>query len=218
MKTFGLCSVMGALAFVAAGYQAGLFPNAPQPDSAEAVSSEEKPPEAKQVKKPVKARFPQDLARAVRGEGVRQAAAYNPRAKPHRIAILKTSGALFQDWQDKLKEEWQAESVEDTSLIIIIGPQKKIFLERIPYPNGAPPIDRFKYEMEASIVEAKTGRVLANRLFVNVARNIVHIETWDTTALGSPVEFRTVFYWAISGARGGFPQIENPTPIVNVVN
>jgi hypothetical protein len=222
MKTVVLCSIMGGLAFAAAAYQAGLFPNAPQSTAFETVTLEEKPaepkPETKQVKKPAKARFPQDLARAVRGEGVSQAAAFDPRAKIHRIAILKTSGALFQDWQDKLKEEWQADSVENTSLIIIVGPQKKIFLERILYPGGAPPIDRFRYEMEASVVEAKTGRVLANRLFVNVARNIVRVETWDTTALGSPVEFRTVFYWMVSGARAGFPQVENPTPIVNVVN
>ena len=100
----------------------------------------------------------------------------------------------------------------------MIGPQKKIFLEKILYPGGAPPIDRFKYELEASVIEAKTGKVLANRLFVNVARNIVRVETWDTTALGSPVDFRTVFHWAASGARAGYPPVDNPSPIINVVN
>ncbi len=135
-----------------------------------------------------------------------------------RVAIFKTSGHLYQDWQDKLKEQWQADSVENTSLVLVLGPQRKIFVDIIPYPNGAPPISRYKFELEASVVEAKTGRVLANRLFINMPRNIQHIETWDTTALGSPVEFRTVFYWLASGARAGFPPVDNPSPIVTVVN
>jgi len=215
MRTFGMCACVGALAFVLAGYQGGLFREAPQ-----AVDEEEEvAPVAKAVdKKPVKARFPQDLAPAARAEPVPQAADYNANAKIHKIAIVKTNGGLYQDWQEKLKEEWQADTVEETSLVIVVGAQKKMFIEKILYPNGAPPIDRFKYQLEASVVEAKTGKVLANRQFINVARNIVRVETWDTTALGSPVEFRTVFQWAASGARAGFPPVENPSPIVNVVN
>ncbi|HWY87786.1 MAG TPA: hypothetical protein VNX28_13735 [Gemmataceae bacterium] len=215
MKNFGLFGGVGVLAFVLAGYHAGLFrPPVQQPEVGEVVPSEEK----KEAKRPAKSHFPRDIARCARAEPVPQAAAYDPSAKFHRMAILKTNGALYQDWQDKLKQEWQAETVEDTSLVIVVGAQKKVFIEIIPYPNGAPPISRYKFELEASVVEAKTGRVLANRLFINMPRNIVRIETWDTTALGSPVEFRTVFNWAVAGARSGFPPIENPTPIVNVVN
>jgi hypothetical protein len=51
-----------------------------------------------------------------------------------------------------------------------------------------------------------------------VARGILRVETWDTTALGSPVEFRTVFNWVASAARAGFPYDENPSPVVNIVN
>ena len=156
--------------------------------------------EKKEEKAPVKARFPKDLAPAARAEAVSRAAAFNANAKFHRMAILKTNGVLYQDWQDKLKEEWQAESVEETSLVIVVGPQKKKFVEIIHYPGGAPPINRYNFELEASVVEAKTGKVLANRLFINKARDIIRIETWDTTALGSPVEFRTVFQWAASEA------------------
>src|SRR5262249_36290583 len=136
---------VGVLAFVLAGYQAGLFRDLQRSGSseqAEAAPAEEKSEPKKEEKKRQRARFPQDLAPAARAEPVPQAAAYDPSAKLNRMVILKTTGALFQDWQEKLREEWQAESVEDTALVIVVGPQKKIFLERIPYPGGAPPIDR----------------------------------------------------------------------------
>src|SRR5207302_9360635 len=112
--------------------------------------------------KPAKARFPQDLAPAARAEAVPKAAAYDASVKTHKIAILKTSGALYQDWQDKLKEEWQAESVEETSLVIVVGPQRRMSIEKILYPNGAPPIDRFKYQLEATEVADKRGKLLAD--------------------------------------------------------
>jgi hypothetical protein len=221
MKNFGLLCGIGAVAFVLAGYQVGLF-NSTQVDSANADTAQADlapmAPEIKPTKKPAQARFPQDLAPAARAEPVPQAAPYDRSGKLHRIAILKTNGALYQDWQDKLSEEWQAETVEDTSLVIVVSPQRRIFLEKIHYPNGAPPIDRYKFEMEATVIEAKTGKALATRLFVNVARNVQPVETWNTTALGSPVEFRTVVSWVTSGARAGFPPVANSAPIVNVVN
>ncbi len=214
MKTFALCGGIGALAFVLAGYQAGLFRDVPLPAVGEAAVIKENK-EAQKARKPI---FPKDLMPAARAEPVPEAAAYDSSATIHRMAILKTNGALYEDWQDKLKEEWQADMVESTSLVLVVGPHRKTFLERIPYPNGAPPIDRYKWELEASVIEAKTGKVLANRLFINVARKIVRVETWNTTALGSPVEFRTVFYWAAGLARAGFPPADNPQPIVNIVN
>ena len=214
MKNLGLFGGIGILAFVLAAYQAGLFRVVPQAAVMDVIS----PVEKKAAKPEVKAQFPKDLAPAARAEAVPAAAAYNSAAKIYRLAILKTNGTLYEDWQDKLKEEWQADSVENTSLVLVLGPQKKIFVEVVPYPNGAPPISRYKFELEASVIEAKTGKVLASRLFVNMPRKIHRVETWDTTALGSPVEFRTVFNWIAAEARAGFPLVTNSTPIVNVVN
>jgi hypothetical protein len=216
MRTIGLFVGVGGLAFILAGYQAGLF-RASVPSNS--VAGDEPVAEVKKEPvKPLKARFPQDLAPAARAEAVSQAAPFDANAKVQRIAILRTDGKLYQDWQEKLKEEWQAESVEETSLVIVVGRQDKKFVEIIHYPGGAPPITRYKFEVEASIIEAKTGKVLANRQFVNMPRQIVRIETWDTTALGSPVDFRTVFQWAVAEMRSGFPPVPNATPIVNVVN
>jgi len=215
MKTFGMCACIGGLAFVLAGYQAGLFRNLPAVGSGAAASPSE---DKKEQQKQKKTHFPKDLAPAARAEPVPLAAAFDMSAKKHRMVILKTTGALFEDWQDRLKEDWRAESVEDTALVLVVSPQKKIFVDTILYPNNAPPISRYKFLLEASVVEAKTGKVLANRQFINMPRNIQRIETWDTTALGSPVEFRTVFNWAASNALSSFPDVSNTSPIVNVVN
>ena len=221
MKTFGVCATIGAVAFLLAAYQAGLFQivSADVADEDPVIVAEEKPaPEKKpEVKKPPKARFPQDLSPAARAEPVAQAAELDTEAKFHKTVFLKTTGALHP-WQEYLKEEWTAENVEETALVVVLGPQKKTFIEIIHYPNGAPPISRYKYEVEASIIAAKTGKVLANRQFINMPRNIQKIETWDTTALGSPVEFRIVFHWVASVARAGFPVEYNARPIINVVN
>jgi hypothetical protein len=216
MRTIGLFVGVGGLAFILAGYQAGLFTaSAPRNN----VAGDEPVAEAKkQAVKAIKARFPQDLAPAARAEAVLRAAPFDANAKIQRIAILRTDGKLYQDWQEKLQEGWQAESVEETSLVIVVGRHDKRFVETIHYPGGAPPITRYKFQVEASVIEAKTGKVLANRQFINMPRQIVRIETWDTTALGSPVEFRTVFQWAVAEMRSGFPAVPNPTPIVNIVN
>lgn len=214
MKAAILCAALGGAAFFLAAYQAGLFQNLPQAPGAASASAPARPT----TPTPAKARFPKDLAPAARAEPVPRAAAFDPKAKAQRVAILKSTGVLFQDWQDKLKDDWQADSVENTALVLVVGQQRKVFVNTIYYPDNSPPITRYKFEVEASVIEAKTGKVLANRLFINMPRNIQRIETWNTTALGSPVEFRTVFHWLASGAHGGFPVLDNPPPIINVAN
>lgn len=211
MKTFGLFAGACGMAFLLAGFQLGIFRAPEGDDSAETEKKEAL------AKKP-KLRFPLDLVPAARAEAVPGAAAYDPSAQFNKMAILYTTGKLHHEWQERLREEWQAENVEETALVVVVGPQKRTHIEHIPYPGGAPPIDRYKFELEVSVVEAKTGKVLDNRMFVNIARQIQRVETWNTTALGSPVDFRTVFNWAASGSRTGFPPSDNSKPIVNYVN
>jgi hypothetical protein len=219
MRTVALFVGIGGLAFAAAGFQAGLF-QSKSPSNVDPVVSDATPEVKPELKKETAktAVFPRDLAPAARAEAVTRAAAFDPNAKMHRMVILKTNGRLYQEWQDKLREEWQANSVEQTSLVIVVGQHKKQEVDVIYYPDNSPPIHRYKFEVEASIVEAKTGKVLANRLFINIPRKVERIETWNTTAFGSPVEFRTVFQWAVAQSLAGFPLDPNPTPIVNVSN
>src|SRR5947209_5626429 len=116
MKTFVLCGSISAVAFMLAGIQAGLFRELPQSASDEVDSPQEK----KETSKPAKARFPEDLVPASRAEPVPQAAPYDASVKIQRLVILKTTGALYQEWQEKLREEWLAESVEEASLAVVM--------------------------------------------------------------------------------------------------
>jgi hypothetical protein len=215
MKTFAMCGIVGALAFMIMGYQTGLFEDAPL--SAEVpVANEEKIAKEEKKAAPPKARFPQDLARLVRQQPVAQAAGFNPTNKTHRLVILKPSGALHS-WQEDIKEEWQAETVEQTELAVVVAPQTKTRVSRHTYPNGAPPIERFQWDLNAYIVDAKSGQVLATRRFQNIPRGLKEIEAWELTSIGQPVSFRSVFNWVASMSRSGFPQEDTDLPLVTVV-
>src|SRR5262245_48735342 len=156
MKVFGIVLFAGGLAFMLGGYQAGLF------GSVRAYNSESEPGE--QEKGKLKAKFPEDLAPAARAQPVAPASEFKKDTETHRLVFLKSTGKVHT-WQDSVPEAWVAERVEDTELAIVLGPQKKTFIDITKYPNGAPPISRYKFEVEASVVEAKTVKVVANRVF-----------------------------------------------------
>jgi len=201
MRTIGVCSVLSLVAFAVTGYQIGFIKL--RTSSGKIISAV---PEVN-LEKP-KARFPQDLAPAARAQAVSQAADLDTSGKPIRMVIMETNGALHP-WQEKIPEEWLADSVEATQVVVVVGGQKKTLLSTPENPNGAPAVARFQYVLEASIVEAKTGTVLANRLFQNTPR------LWTT--LGEPVTFLTVFNWTIALAKIGFPNEPDSGPQTTVV-
>ncbi len=96
---------------------------------------------------------------------------YKPGSDPHLLAFLRVNGTLHP-WQERLREDWKAESVRETELVVVVGTPVKRFINRIDYPGGAPPIDRYVFELEISVIEAKTGKILNNRLFRNMPRPI----------------------------------------------
>lgn len=225
MKNAAICTVAGGLAFVLMALQ---FDWSSEDAVTEAPAVEAKTLEKKQAapaktsdkpvaKKAYKPKFPQDLAPALSAYPVPEAAAFSPSDKIYPMVFLKTSGLVYQEWQDRLNEGWCAETVEDTQLVVVLGPHRKIFVNRTDYPNGAPPIDRFRWELEVSVVEAKTGKVRANRSFANVPRAIKPREAWELTEIGAPVAFKTVYNWVVSNARVNFPDVANPNPLVTVV-
>jgi hypothetical protein len=148
------------------------------------------------AEEPPAALFPEALVPATRGESVPQAAAFVPNAKePHPTVILQRSGVLFEEWHTRLQPGWQAETVEMTELVLIVGPQKKSSLQVITYPNGAPPITRYRHDVDAWLVEAKTGKELARQRFTTIARAVRPVENWDLTELGQPVDLPEVSEW-----------------------
>jgi hypothetical protein len=213
MKTFAVCMAIAGLVFVGMAVQMGVFYARPEvPKETVAAAAVELKPAASP-----RARFPQDLARAAQANPVPQAAEYAPSMEPHKLVFLKPSGAVHH-WHPNVREEWQAETVEETELVVVVGTQRKQFVDHTTYPNGAPPITRYIFEAEVSVVEARTGKVLANRLFRNVPRPVNQIEAWETTAIGRSVSLQQVFGWVAGLSKVGFPEQHNPTPIITQVN
>src|SRR4051812_416762 len=99
MKTTFLCFGIGGLAFVLASFQSGFLQEAPsaRPSPTEDGQTEPSLP---------RATFPEDLAPAARAEPVPRAALFERTAKVQRLAVLKSTGAIYQDWQDQLREDW----------------------------------------------------------------------------------------------------------------
>lgn len=209
MKTFALCITLSVLAFVGMNYQMGVW-DAPAPRL-----EKETPALEKETPKRKISRFPHDLAPTVQAQPVAWASVYTPGPNPQKIAFLKLNGDLHP-WQEQLigyKDEWLAERVEDTALVVVVGLENKRRISVTTYPN-APAVYRHLYELEVSVVEAKTGTVLANRWFQNMPRPVRPIEDWRLTQIGRPVSPRTVLTWVMSQSKLGFPEPTCPHPVV----
>jgi len=212
MKAVLLCSVLAGLSFFGAAWQMGLLsPARPEEKKEEAV--------AVVPKSATRARFPEDLAPAARAKPLPQAKGFAATDKPCKLVFLRVNGTVMEKWQEQLEgrvDDWMATNVEETELVVVLGTQKKSLVERVPYGN-APPVERNRYELEASVVDAKTGKVLANRVFINEPRHMNRIETWELTAVGHAVTWRTVFNWVAAHTSTGFQHAAGP-PIVNVAD
>jgi hypothetical protein len=203
MKVFALCAVMCVGAFVAMGYQAGLFDERAVAPRAEPTGK----PEPKKTAPP--AEFPDALVDACNGRPVPQAAEYKPGDGPFRVVFFDTQGEVHA-WQEQVAEEWLPDTVEGTHLVAIVGKNYKKHIERILYPNNAPPVDRWRFDMDVQVVAAKTGETLTKQRFVSLPRQVSALEDWDLTGLGGPVPFPVVFDWLKQRARHGFATDQPP--------
>ena len=86
MKVYAIALGCGGLAFMLAGYQAGIF-GRPTPST-----STNSPLDPKN--QAARAKFPQDLAPAVKAQPVPQAADYNTSAETHRLVIVPRGGPI----------------------------------------------------------------------------------------------------------------------------
>jgi hypothetical protein len=203
MKTVAVWSGIAAVIFIVMVLQMQ------RRDGTEETPSDSAPVE---VDTPV-AHFPEDLAPAAKAQPVPAAAEYKPTNEPHLMAFMRVNGTLHP-WQERLREDWKAESVRETELVVVVGTPLKRFINRIDYPNGAPPIDRYVFELEISVIEAKTGKILHNRFFRNVPRQVERMEAWETTTIGRTVSLQQVFNYVSRLSKAGFPEVHNPTPVV----
>jgi hypothetical protein len=219
MKSYFVCALLCMFGFFAMGMQLGWFRPVSEAEfeeeaeaSAEVLEEEEQP----LVKR---ARFPIDLAPAAKAQPVPEAAAFEPGDRPHKLALFRANGNLHE-WHDNLEgyhPDWCAYTVEETELVVVIGGYRKIKLSYHTYPNGAPPVTRFQYNLEASVIEARTGRVLAYRQFQNIPRPLRQVEDWSLTMIGAPVNYRNVFRWASGIAKWGQPAVIDTAPLITIV-
>ena len=227
MKAAIAIASLGGVLILFAGLQAGWFGPNRRADAEALVAAEqidEAPKaiakKAKQPKEapPPPAAFPADLAPAARAQAVPKAAEYKPSADAHKLVFLKVNGALhpWHKTHGEYNDDWHTENVEDAALVVVVGEPRKTFIDRIPFSVG-PPVDRFRWDLDVSVVAAKTGKVLASRSFVNLPRAIGKIEDMGLVTIGTPVQYRTVFLWVSGQAKVGFPVATSPNPIVTVV-
>jgi hypothetical protein len=211
MKTVAVWSGISALAFVIIGAQMGVFSKDRRGDDAETVEEQPAKPATPG------ATFPDDLAPAAQAKPVRAAADYKPNSDPHPVVFLRLNGTVHP-WQETVREDWRADTVATTELAVVLGVPKKVFVDRTDYVGGAPSITRYIFELEVSVIEAKTGRILANRLFRNTPRPVQRREAWEITGIGKAVSQQQVFSWVSRLAKSGFPETHDPTPIITQVD
>jgi hypothetical protein len=132
--------------------------------------------------------------------GVHAAAPFKKGNEPHPAVSLQPNGTLHQ-WTERLQSGWQAESVEEAELVVVLPNQKKTLLQVAPFSNGVAK-RRFKFDLDVRVLEAKTGKLVAFRHFENVARPFMHMEAGGLTELGDPVQFRDVYRWVQNVAMG----------------
>lgn len=150
-----------------------------------------------QQKEPSVAKFPEELEPIVRGQAIEKANAWkwDTERAPMVAVLLKDTGSLHS-WHAKLPVEMRSESVEDTEMILVVGSQRRSLVEIIKYKQrGAPPIRRYRYQVNVWLVEAKTGKIIGFKDFESEPRPVNPTEYWDTTVIGTPVEHREVFQW-----------------------
>ena len=215
MKAYVICAFFCAIGFFAMGMQLGLFGN----QQHSAAREEEPEAEAEAERKPLlpkRAKFPEELALAARTQPVPIAADFKVSNEPHKMVFMRPNGALHPWHEDHAgyHEDWHTERVEEAELVVVVGNSSKHAVEVIPYGNGAPPITRYRFQLEVSLVEAKTGKVLTYRSFHNLPRHARPREAWDLTAIGAPVSYHTVFRWAAEIAKFGPPASPILAPVV----
>ena len=196
MKTYIIWGLIAFVAVGAIGMQVGVF--RAEKNWVTAIEDSPRP-------KPPVETFPDDLIPAARAKPVPNAMEYKPGPDPHRIFVMYTTGQVHP-WQESMSGDWQAESVSETELVVVVGNQRKTYLGITTYASGAPPITRYQFELEISVIAAKTGQIMANRTFRNVPRPVDQIESWETTLIGRPVAVQQVLSWVYRMSKAGFPE------------
>lgn len=128
------------------------------------------------------------------GKGVSQAAKFAG-SSPHPIVLLTSSGGRC-DWTERIPLEWRSKNITDIQLVVTVGEEQEIILERCDYIDG-PSITRYQYSVEVNLREANTGKIVASTtLYGSEPRLCKQVEERSVTRLeGSHVQFDQLEEW-----------------------
>lgn len=111
------------------------------------------------------------LMDACRGQGVSGAAAYEKTPGNHpAMGVMKSAKGDLRVYPYAIPDEVKAQSVADTQVVLCLTEAEEVLLERCPYAKGDKSeatnvAERYFYQQEAKLVEAKTGQVIAEEVF-----------------------------------------------------
>ncbi len=101
------------------------------------------------------------LGQVVMGQGVPDAAFYDPDAPgPHSLIILNSSGEPHS-WNEQLPPDWIPSLVSETELVVLVE-DREVKLGTQAYIGG-PSITRYRYEKNVQVFEARNGEILLSR-------------------------------------------------------
>lgn len=108
------------------------------------------------------------LAEACYGNGVAAAAAYSEASGTHLAAGMRLSGKDYSSYNYVIPDKALAKGVADAELVVCLQEEQKELLERCPYSKDDDDedisfVERYGYEVEVTIVEAQTGKTVAEK-------------------------------------------------------
>jgi hypothetical protein len=117
------------------------------------------------------------------GEGVDQAAIYNPDQPGIHPLRAVTTGSSPNRWDKNIPADWLAESVNDLELVICIDDEVEKEIERCEYiGKGNLFVTRHQHKRTVRLVEAKTGTMVATHTFFGpLPRECNDIEFFSTS-------------------------------------
>lgn len=111
------------------------------------------------------------LSEACHGNPVPDAASYSDTSGIHPAVGMKLYGSKYSAYNYAIPDQALAEGVSDAQLVLCLKEAEKELLERCPYgkegdDEATNVVERYSYELDVILVEAKTGNVLAEDTLV----------------------------------------------------
>src|SRR5262249_46839339 len=88
----------------------------------------------------------------------------------HPLVFFDREGNVHA-WQEKVREGWHAETVEEAQLVVTVGKNYRSVLETVYFDHG-PPAMRVRYDLNIQVIAARTGELLAKKRFISLPREI----------------------------------------------